>query len=214
MNTHLHVLEAYATLYQVWPDAGLRRQLKGLLLDFADHIIDPKSQHLTLFSDEAWQPRPGPVSYGHDVEAAWLLLEAAEILGEPGLIQHFQQAAVQLARAAAEGLASDGGLAYEQEPGGHFDADRHWWVQAEAVVGFYNAYQVSGEAYFRECSAGAWQFTQAHLLDKQRGEWYWGVHSDYTLMPGQDKAGFWKCPYHNGRACLEMLRRLGAAGEK
>ena len=212
MNTHLHVLEAYATLYQVWPDAGLRRQLKGLLLDFADHIIDPKTQHLTLFFGEAWQPRPGPVSYGHDVEAAWLLLEAAEALGEPDLIQRFRAIAVQRARAAAEGLAPDGGLAYEQEPGGHRDADRHWWVQAEAVVGFYNAYQVSGEASFREHSAGAWQFAQAHLLDKQRGEWYWGVHPDYTIMPGQDKAGFWKCPYHNGRACLEMLRRLAVAG--
>ena len=213
MNTHLHVLEAYATLYQVWPDAGLRRQLKGLLLDFADHIINPKTQHLTLFFDEAWQPRPGPVSYGHDVEAAWLLLEAAEVLGEPGLVAHFRQAAVALARAAAEGLAPDGGMMYELEPGGHLDADRHWWVQAEAIVGFYNAYQVSGEAAFKAHSATAWAFTQAYVLDKQRGEWYWGIRPDHTPMPGQDKVGFWKCPYHNGRACLEMLRRLAAANQ-
>ena len=211
MNTHLHVLEAYATLYRVWPDAGLRRQLKGLLLDFTDHIIDPKTSHLTLFFDEAWQPRPGPVSYGHDVEAAWLLLEAAEVLAEPGLVAHFREKAVALARAAAEGLAADGGLVYELEPDGHLDADRHWWVQAEAVVGFYNAYQVSGEAVFRAYSAGAWAFTQAHILDKQRGEWHWGVQPDHRPMPGQDKAGFWKCPYHNGRACLEMLRRLAVS---
>lgn len=208
MNTHLHVLEAYATLYRVWPDARLRQQLKALLLDFADHIIDPKTQHLILFFDESWQPQPGALSYGHDVEAAWLLLEAAETLGEPGLLAHFRQAAVRLAAAAAEGLGPDGGLSYEREPAGHLNADRHWWVQAEAVVGFYNAYQVSGEKQFRDKSAGAWRFIQQHLLDREQGEWFWGVRPDYSIMPGEDKAGLWKCPYHNGRACLEMLRRL------
>lgn len=211
MNTHLHVLEAYATLSQVWPDARLRQQLKALLLDFADHFIDPQTQHLTLFFDESWQPRPDAVSYGHDVEAAWLLLEAAEALGEPGLIEHFRQTAVTLAAAAAEGLGPDGGLGYERHPGGHPDADRHWWVQAEAVVGFYNAYQVSGDPGFQAKSAGAWRFIQQHILDRENGEWFWGVHADNSLMPNQDKAGFWKCPYHNGRACLEMLRRLAVA---
>lgn len=210
MNTHLHVLEAYATLYQVWPDAHLRQQFKTLLLDFADHIIDPRTNHLTLFFDESWRPQPDAVSYGHDVEAAWLLLEAAETLGEPGLIEHFRRAAVQLAAAAAEGLASDGSLTYELHPGGRPDADRHWWVQAEAVVGFYNAYQVSGDEQFQAKSLGAWQFVQQYILDRENGEWFWGVRPDYSVMPGEDKAGFWKCPYHNGRACLEMLRRLGA----
>ena len=210
MNTHLHILEAYANLYREWPDEHLRQQIDSLLLDFTDHIIDEKTGHLILFLDEHWQPRPDAVSYGHDIEAAWLLLEAAEVLHEPDLITHFQQMAVQLARAAAEGVGPDGGLAYELHPGGHLDADRHWWVQAEAVVGFYNAYQVSGEAQFRDLAEGAWRFTQ-HILDKENGEWFWGVHADGSLMTGEDKAGFWKCPYHNGRACLEMLRRLAVA---
>lgn len=210
MNTHLHVLEAYANLYRVWPDAQLRQQIKALLLDFTDHIIDPKTDHLILFLDEHWRPRPDAISFGHDVEAAWLLLEAAEALHEPGLIAHFRDTAVRLARAAAEGVGPAGGLGYELHPGGHRDADRHWWVQAEAVVGFYNAYQVSGEAQFRDLAEGAWRFTQQHILDKKKGEWFWGVHADNSLMAGEDKAGFWKCPYHNGRACLEMLRRLAA----
>jgi len=210
MNTHLHILEAYATLYQVWPDPRLQQQLKALLLDFANHFLGAGSHHLTLFFDAAWQPWPDVVSFGHDVEAAWLLLEAAETLGEPDLISHFRQVAVQLAHAAAEGLASDGSLRYEQALGGQWDADRHWWVQAEAVVGFYNAYQVSGDPQFQSLSEGAWRFIQQHLLDRARGEWYWGVRPDYSAMPGQDKAGLWKCPYHNSRACLEMLRRLGA----
>lgn len=210
MNTHLHVLEAYATLYQVWPDPELRQQLKALLLNFADHIIDPQSHHLTLFFNESWQPKPDAVSFGHDVEAAWLLLEAAEVLHEPDLISHFREVAVQVAAAAAEGLAPDGSLRYELEPGGHWAADRHWWVQAEAVVGFYNAYQVSGDAQFLARSEGVWRFIQAHILDETRGEWYWGVRPDYSVMPGEDKVGLWKCPYHNSRACLEMLRRLGS----
>ncbi len=210
MNTHLHVLEAYATLYKVWPNAGLRQQLQGLLQDFAGRIIDPQTAHLTLFFDEDWQPKPAAISFGHDVEAAWLLLEAAEALHEPALIEQFRALAVQLAAAAAEGLAPDGSLRYELEPGGHWAADRHWWVQAEAVVGFYNAYQVSGRDEFRAYSEGAWRFIQQHLLDQTRGEWFWGVRPDYSLMPGEDKVGPWKCPYHNSRTCLEMLRRLGA----
>ena len=211
MNTHLHILEAYANLYREWPDADLRQQIDSLLLDFTDHIMDQETSHLILFLDEHWQPRPDAVSYGHDIEAAWLLLEAAEVLHEPDLITHFQQTAVALARAAAEGLTPDGALTYELHPGGRPDADRHWWVQAEAVVGFYNAYQVSGDAQFRDMAEGAWRFTQQHILDKENGEWFWGVHADGSLMTGEDKAGFWKCPYHNGRACLEMLRRLAAA---
>ncbi len=208
MNTHLHILEAYANLYREWPDTELRRQIKGLLLNFSNHIIDSKTDHLILFLDEHWRPRPDAISFGHDIEAAWLLLEAAEVLHEPELIGQFQQMAVRLARAAAEGLAPDGGLGYELHPGGHWDADRHWWVQAEAVIGFYNAYQISGETQFRAQSEGAWHFIQQHILDKQNGEWRWGVHANNSLMAGEDKAGFWKCPYHNGRACLEMIRRL------
>jgi len=209
MNTHLHILEAYATLYQVWPDSVLHQQLKALLLDFADHIIDPETGHLRLFFDENWQAKPAAISFGHEVEAAWLLLEAAETLGEPGLLNHFRRVAGRLATAAAEGLAPDGSLRYELEPGGHWAADRHWWVQAEAMVGFYTAYQLSGDAQFLTRSEGVWRFIQQHLLDRARGEWYWGVRPDYSLMPGEDKVGLWKCPYHNARACLEMLRRLG-----
>lgn len=207
-NTHLHVLEAYTTLYQVWPDAGLRQQLRALLQNFIDHIIDLQTGHLTLFFDENWHPRPDVISFGHDVEAAWLLLAAAEALDEPELLRTFRQLAGRLAAAAAEGLAPDGSLRYELAPGGHWAADRHWWVQAEAVVGFYNAYQLSGEAKYLAHSEAAWRFIQQHLLDRARGEWFWGVRPDYSLMPGEDKVGPWKCPYHNGRACLEMLRRL------
>ncbi|OUJ70396.1 AGE family epimerase/isomerase [Hymenobacter crusticola] len=210
MNTHLHVLEAYTTLYRVWPNAGLRQQLKALLVNFTDHIIDADTSHLHLFFDENWRPKPDAISVGHDVEAAWLLLEAAEVLQEPELIKQFRQLAVQLAAGATEGLAPDGSLLYEREFDGHWVADRHWWVQAEAVVGFYNAYQISGQMKFLAYSEGAWRFIQQHLIDRERGEWFWGIRADYSIMPGEDKVGIWKCPYHNSRTCLEMLRRLSS----
>ena len=205
MNTHLHVLEAYANLYRVWPDAGLAQQIRGLLRVFDKHIIDPVTHHLRLFFDENWQSKSEIISYGHDIEAAWLLLEAAEVLDDPQLVARFQQLALPIATAAAEGLDADGGLNYELEPG-HLVREKHWWVQAEAMVGFLNAYQLGGGEHFLDKFGAVWEFTQAHILDRAGGEWFWGVDADHALMPGQDKAGLWKCPY-NGRACLEILRR-------
>ncbi len=206
MNTHLHVLEAYANLYRVWPDAGLAQQIRALLRVFDAHIIDPDTHHLRLFFDEDWRSKSDIVSYGHDIEAAWLLLEAAEILGDPHLVARFQELALPMAAAAAEGLDADGGLNYELEPG-HLVREKHWWVQAEATVGFFNAYQLGGGEHFRDKFEAVWEFTRAHILDPVGGEWVWGVEANHALMPGQDKAGLWKCPYHNGRACLEILRR-------
>ncbi len=206
MNTHLHVLEAYANLYRAWPDAGLARQIRALLGVFDAHIIDHGTHHLRLFFDENWASKSDVVSYGHDIEAAWLLLEAAEVLHDDALVARFQHLALPMAVAAAEGLDADGGLSYELEPG-HLVREKHWWVQAEALVGFLNAYQLSGDPQFMAYFDGVWQFTQAHILDRQGGEWAWGVEADHALMAGQDKAGLWKCPYHNGRACLEILRR-------
>ncbi len=209
MNTHLHVLEAYTTLYRHWPDAHLRTQIQGLLTVFLAHLIDPVTQHLRLFLDERWQPKSTVVSFGHDIEAAWLLLEAAEALGDEAIIDQFRQVAVALAAAAAEGLNPAGGLSYEFDPAtAHWDHDQHWWVQAEALVGLLTAYQISGQPRFYEQFVAVWDFTRRHVLDYERGEWYWGITSALAPMAGQDKAGFWKCPYHNARACLEILARL------
>lgn len=209
MNTHLHVLEGYTNLYRHWPDALLRARIEELLKVFLAHIIDPATQHLHLFLDETWRPKSTAVSFGHDIEAAWLLLEAAEALGDEELIARFRQVAVAMTAAAAEGLDPAGGLCYEFDPATHHrDRDKHWWVQAEAMVGFLNAYQLSGEKSFYQQFEAVWDFTRRYLLDYARGEWHWGVTSALAPMAGEDKAGFWKCPYHNGRACLEILSRL------
>ena len=207
MNTHLHVLEAFTNLYRVWPDEGLKGKIKELLHLFLDHIISKETNHLVLFFDEAWHPKSDIVSYGHDIEAAWLLQEAAELIGDKDLLFIVKNRSIQLAKAAARGLDVDGGLWYEyNDEALHLVKENHWWPQSEAMVGFFNAYQNTGDESFLKHSLQSWQFVKKHLLDES-GEWHWGVGEDYTRLK-EDKAGLWKCPYHNSRACIEIINRI------
>ncbi|TPE43457.1 AGE family epimerase/isomerase [Pontibacter mangrovi] len=208
MNTHLHVLEAYANLYRIWPDQQLATQLEGLIRVFLHHIIDTETGHLKLFLTRDWMPAADLVSYGHDIEASWLLLEAADVLGNEVLVAKVKTVALKMAQATTEGLQSDGSLYHELDLGEHqYDKHREWWVSAEAMVGFLNAFQLTHSRGFLEKSTGAWGFAKKYLLDRENGEWFWGVHDDYSLMAAADKIGFWKCPYHNARACLEVMHR-------
>nr|WP_294894414.1 AGE family epimerase/isomerase [uncultured Pedobacter sp.] len=209
MNTHLHILEAYTNLYRYWPDAQLKEKTKHLLEVFEQHILDQNTRHLMLFFDEEWNSNYNIVSYGHDIEASWLMLEAAEVIGDEKLIHHFEQLAVEIANASAEGIDKTGALIYELEADkNHQIPEKHWWVQAEAMVGFLNAYQLSKNENFYNHFLSIWDFTKKHIIDHKNGEWFWGVNKDFSLMQGEDKAGFWKCPYHNSRACMEVINRL------
>lgn len=209
MNTHLHVVEAYANLYTIWPDEQLRTQTQRLLQLFHDKIIDKASGHLHLFFDEQWQVKGNKVSYGHDIEASWLLLEAAEIIGDTVLTAQYKKLALLIANATLqEGMDKDGGLWYEYETAEQqLIAEKHWWPQAEALVGFINAWQLQPEGGYLQHAQNTWHFIDQHIIDKINGEWYWGVYKDYRIMP-EDKAGLWKCPYHNARACMEGIKRL------
>lgn len=209
MNTHLHVIEAYARLFSIWPDHDLGKAIKQLLYVFRKYIIS-RSGHQHLFFSNTWMPQSALISYGHDIEAAWLLQESAEILGDQIEIAIFRKLAVKMANAVLAGLDTDGGMFYEYDKEQqHLLAEKHWWPQAEAMVGFFNAYQVSGDRMFLTHSFKSWTFVQNKLKDQVYGEWYWGTNPDGSLMD-QPKAGFWKCPYHNARACLELIRRIGA----
>jgi cellobiose epimerase len=207
MNTHLHIAEAYANLYRVWPDARLKQQIERLLEVFAHHIVDDETQHLNLFFDEHWAVKSNLISYGHDIEAAWLLQEVAEVIQHPGWMITMRSLAVKISDAATEGLDEKGGLRYESEEG-HPNNEKHWWPQAEAMVGFFNAYQVSGDEKYIQRSIRSWQFTKQYIKDHKNGEWFWGINPDDSLMEGFDKVGFWKCPYHNARACMELIYRI------
>ncbi len=209
MNTHLHVIEAYANLYNVWKDKRLAQAIEKLLANFETHIIDPSTYHLQLFFTENWESRSKVVSFGHDIEAAWLLQEAAESLADPEKIMQFKKTAMHISKASVKGLANNGGLYYEyDELNQHWIKEWHWWPQAEAMVGFFNAWQLSQDANFLQLSMQSWAFIKQYLKDQNHGEWYWGIRADGSLMEGEDKAGFWKCPYHNGRACIELIKRI------
>ena len=209
MNTHLHVLEAYTTLYRIWPDEKLKDQLYNLIDNFTRHIIDPATNHLILFFDEEWNSRSTMISYGHDIEAAWLLQEAAEVIGDSILTDEIKISAIKIAIAAAEGLDTDGGLWYEYEADKqHLTKEKHWWVQAEAMIGFFNNWQLTNNEDDLKRSLQAWNYTNTFIKDKKHGEWHWGRNEYNEIMPGQDKVGIWKCPYHNIRACIEIINRI------
>jgi len=209
MNTHLHVLEAYSNLYSIWPNAKLRKQIESLITDFLNHIISPDTGHLTLFFDEHWNKKSDTISFGHDIEASWLLLEAAENINDVDLIIEIKKLAVQMAKNCIQALDVDFGMWYEKEPAQcHWIKDKHWWVQAEAMVGLVNAWELSKDDKFLYYALNNWKFVQQNILDQQYGEWHWGINEQGKSMPLEDKVGMWKCPYHNSRACMEIIRRL------
>ncbi len=209
MNTHLHVLEAYTQLFRLWPVAELQTRLRSLLSNFLQQIIDKQTHHMRLFFNEAWEVRLADVSFGHDIEASWLLDEAAAVLNEAELSTKVQQVSLAMADAVyREALAPQGGIYYERSVTGHVQKDLQWWPQAEALVGFLNAYQNSGQEKFFEAAERVWEFCDRYLIDHEKGEWFYSVgpdlKPDLTLL----KISEWKCPYHNGRACVETIHRL------
>lgn len=208
MNTHLHIIEAYANLYSVWKDEPLLESIKHLLDVFEQHFIDSESSHLRLFMDEHWNSKSTLISFGHEIEAAWLLLHCAETIQNDYYTNRYKETSIRLTEAAAEGLDLDGGLWYEFEPEtGGLIREKHSWPQAEALIGFLNAFQLTGDEKYLQQLMGVWDFIKNNIKDHQNGEWFWGVHSDYSVMQ-KEKAGFWKCPYHNSRACMEVLNRI------
>ena len=209
MNTMLHVLEAYTNLSRVWPDATLKARQRALIELFLQRIVDPSTGHFKLFFDDQWNSLLPNVSYGHDIEGSWLLVEAAEVQGDPVLLAQVRQTAVQIAAAVyQDGLEPDGGLPYESGPQGLVDSDKSWWVQAEAMLGFYSAWQLSGQARFAEAARQSWNFIQNRMVDRVHGDWIKKLHRDGTPDEGNYKVGPWECPYHHSRACFEMLDRL------
>lgn len=210
MNTHLHVLEAYTTLYRIWPNDELKKQIETLTGNFLDQFIDSKTHHFILFFDEDWNSKSGLISYGHDIEATWLLQQAAEVINNGSLLEKIKATNILITEATISGLDDDGGLWYEYDPAEqHLIKQKHWWVQAEAMVGFYNTWQITGDEKYLDIVDRNWQYIKAKILDKKSGEWLWGRDENGKIMRGEDKAGIWKCPYHNSRACMEIIKRIG-----
>ena len=236
-NTHLHIIEPYANLSRtlkefqaktscdyvpiigsvlpvdiaVTPEEMLRVEaaLRNIIDIFTDRILNPETHHLDLFFDMDWTRGAGQLeSYGHDIECSWLMHEAALVLGDQEVLAKVEPIVQIVAKASEKGLNPDGSMIHEANlTAKTVDDDLHWWVQAEAVVGFYNIYQHFGDASALDKALHCWQYIKDQLIDYEHGEWYWSRHRDGSLNSVDDKAGFWKCPYHNGRMCLEIMER-------
>ncbi len=206
MNNHLHVLEAYTNLYRIWPDAKLKGQLIRLIKLMCSKLIDEQG-HFKLFFDREWNLLSNEISFGHDIEGSWLLYEAAEVVDDPELIEAVKPIAIKMIQAALEGQDADGGLMNEANPEGIVDDDKHWWPQAEALVGLVNAWQLTGDEQYLDKMNAVWKFIRTYIMDKD-GEWHWKVNKHGDVDYQEDKAGPWKCPYHNGRAMIELMNRL------
>jgi mannobiose 2-epimerase len=210
MNTTLHVLEAYTNLFRVWPDERVAARLRELIDIFLDHIIHPSTHHLRCFFGPSWAPRSRRISYGHDIEASWLLVEAADVLGQRALQHRASGASVDIAESVLEhGIGPEGGVLNEADGTTVVDADRHWWPQAEAMVGFVNAFQITKDKRFADAASQTWSFVEASILDDTHGEWHFRVSKEGKPYLSDNKVGPWKGPYHTARACFEVLRRTG-----
>ena len=236
-NTHLHIIEPYANLLRCLKElhaqescdyvpaigsvlpigvtipmetiVAVEGSLRNIINIFTDYILNPETHHLDLFFEMDWTRGAGHLeSYGHDIEFSWLMHEAALVLGDPQVLAKMEPIVQMVAKASEKGLRPDGSMIHEANlTTGHVDDDLHWWVQAENVVGWFNIYQYFGDKEALERAYRCWEYIKTQLIDWENGEWHWSRHPDGSLNTTDDKAGFWKCPYHNGRMCLEIIER-------
>ena len=236
-NTHLHIIEPYTNLLRCLKELQAKEScdyvpaigsvlpigisvpmetvlcvegaLRNIIDIFTDKILNPETHHLDLFFDMDWTRGAGQLeSYGHDIECSWLMHEAALVLGDAQVLAKVEPIVREVAKASEKGLRPDGSMIHEANlDTGHVDDDLHWWVQAENVVGWVNLYQHFGDEDALQKALHCWEYIKQNLIDYEHGEWFWSRHPDGTLNTVDDKAGFWKCPYHNGRMCLEIIER-------
>ena len=236
-NTHLHIIEPYTNLFRcikelkaaescdyvpaigsvlpigvTVPDdfvVRLESSLRNLITIFTDKILNPDTHHLDLFFDMDWTREAGRLeSYGHDIECSWLMHEAALVLGDETVLRKVETVVQMVAKASEKGLNEDGSMVHEANlDTGYVDTDRHWWVQAENVVGWINIWQYFGDESALQKALRCWQYIKDNLIDREGGEWWWSRDPERNINRKDDKAGFWKCPYHNSRMCLELMER-------
>lgn len=207
MGTMLHLVEPYANLYRAWPDPALRGALQRAIETVLLRAPDATGARLDQYFRSDWTPVSDRFSYGHDLEFCWLAVDAARCIEDAALLEATQSLAVRVAGHAAANADPDGGLVIEVGPAGVTDAAKHWWVQAEAAIAFLDAYEISGDQHLFAAAQRSWAFIENRLVDRRGGEWFSTTTRGGRPKRRLSKISFWKCPYHNGRACMEIADR-------
>ena len=207
MNTLLHVLEAYTELYRVAPSEEVGQALRKILREFQSKVYNKETHRLEVFFDEKMNTISDLYSYGHDIEASWLLDRAAEVLGDKQIQDETYAYTTQIAEEVYKQALQNGAMNNECF-NGVVDTTRVWWVQAEAMVGFYNCYQKTRDVKYQTITEVLWRYIQEYIIDKREGsEWFWDLNEHGEPESRKPIVEPWKCPYHNGRMCMEMIRR-------
>jgi cellobiose epimerase len=210
MDPHLRVMMAFSSLLRVWDSPLLKKRLTEILEIFLDHLLQPSPPHLILSMTEDWQPTRTDFSYGHDIELVWLLSQIADQLADPSLRQRILPVVLGLANEVYRmGRDEDGAVFDKASPYGLLDENKIWWPQAESVVGFLSAYQLTGDERYYWASYKNWEWIQSYLVDRQNGDWHAQLTRDRRPVEGQNLVDLWKCPYHNSRCCFEVQERIG-----
>ena len=208
-NTSLQILLSYTNLYRAWPEARMAERLKNLIELFLDKIINPDTYHLHYVFDRYWNSTSEIESFGHDIEAAWFLRDAALLLGDPQLLKRVEDVAVKIAEAVSKYIQPDGSLIYERDGAtGRLNENRSWWTQVEAIVGYFDAYEISGNEKFLEIAINCWHYSRDNYIDKINGGWFTSVTPDGVIRGDKAASSGGVCPYHNGRMSLEIMERV------
>lgn len=209
MNTLLHVLEAYTELYRVSKDEAVKERLEWIMDVFADKVYNPQLKRQEVFFDKNYNSIIDLHSYGHDIETAWLMDRTLEVVNDESYTKKISPITKTLTENIYN-VAFDGRSLSNECDKGVVDTNRVWWVQAETVVGFLNGYEKDpSRAQYKEAAEATWQFIKDYVIDKRSGsEWFWLVRQDGTPVEGKPIVEPWKCPYHNGRMCMEVMRRF------
>jgi mannobiose 2-epimerase len=211
MNANFHIMVAYANIYRVYKDDKVKKALKNLIEVLLDKIVDVQRGSCNLFFDSNWNIVPSDDNYGLDIEASWLIWDAAQVLNDQKLIEQIRPIVLKMVEHSLKyGYDMDGGMMNEgNDKDGVLNTYKSWWVQAESVIAFFNAYQMTNENKYLANALLTWDFIKKYVIDYEYGEWYGTVgKDDHKPNLEESKIGPWKCPYHNSRMGLQIAERI------
>ncbi|MDD4112033.1 MAG: AGE family epimerase/isomerase [Herbinix sp.] len=209
MNTLLHLLEAYTELYRVSHEDKVASCIRKMLDVLAAKVYNPALRRLDVFFDLNWKSIIDLHSYGHDIEASWLIDRTCEVLDEDDYTRKISVITKDLADHIHSVALDNASSVYNECENGTVDRKKVWWVQAEAILGFVNGYQKNPSRIdYLRTAARIWDYIKQYIIDPREGsEWFNELHEDGTPINSMEIAGPWKGPYHNGRMCFELINR-------